>query len=1143
MEKSDDELQEDGIGVMKYNERHEEEGDEVEVMKDLLTGSLEGSGVNYYVCDNKNPNESVVLTLIVHVGSLMEEEDEQGLAHFIEHLGFKSTKSFEHYELVKFLESLGISYGPDLNASTHLLETVFRLNIKYDEECSQISMGINVLSEWAYHMNISEKDVVEERQVIFAEYTAKQGLRDRLLKKYWKAIFDNSTSENSQSEISSALSQRFPIGIPEIFMNCDNQRIRRFYEKWYRPENMSVLVCGSLHGKQNDIIEQLTKSFQSPAYAPVNPVISLQAQRYLKPRSQYLQESYLELPTHHVDKDVVVAMVDSDLNLTQVSFEFFSPINKSRTTDFIRKDIIRRLMSSILDKRFNELHKKRGTFPEDSVFVPAGEDGELTSPFLSVNISIREFVRGLLCIGVTATLKDDQGQSSPAETTPPSTSMLEAGVQSLLLEMKRLRLLGINQTELNSAKMKWKRFFSQQQSKIYIDNAYMNTELQEFVLNGQNIPFAGPISEAGICLEAIDSITLEEMNAYISSTFDIDLFEENSLYYRGEECGQCFRAVSGQFPKIIDGSDDMGLRHVLQKARTLIDERNNLQYWPCRVNIEEHRVIEVAQKALNVCNSSSMEEHSKIIKETDIDCLICSEFILSNGITVCCKWMPENSQNKVSMQGFALGGSSELNAIEDLLMSGLEEIVGNSTVNISCEKVGQDTDNLDGKDILELQSAAHTRVNTQRHHHHRGIGGSTSSDKIELLLALLVIKLTAQGVDKIYFDDWIKKKIAQWKDTSNIPEYSFVNRSRVLACGDEPNFKPITLEQLQEASEKYECACELYDRAFRANPTEFCFVFTGDIGDRNAFKFLLEKYLGKLRPSEDIISRAGTWLPTPVSPPASMYPFTLYNSSSVEINGPICESLHLLKKDDVKSSMMLIFRADMRRFVFDDEDIIFSTALDATCRVLQVCLLDELRIKMGKVYNVHVEKTRNSLCSFFLISVGLYCQPSDTEIIKESVTKVLLNLQTRGPDSATVKNICEAMSKAHCDATSNSSYWLFWILDSYKAYKLHQWRCDMYPDIDKLKKEESCDWLARNGLLRATGKLKSITNDINCNVIQEIYETIFDINKSILMSLLPEVDNEDDACSDGKDDVSAQTQEGKFKERADTDNLVQEVVL
>jgi hypothetical protein len=482
--------------------------------------------------------------------------------------------------------------------------------------------------------------------------------------------------------------------------------------------------------------------------------------------------------------------------------------------------------------------------------------------------------------------------------------------------------------------------------------------------------------------------------------------------------------------------------------------------------------------------------------------------------------MSEDCQNKVSMQGFALGGSSELNPVEDFLMSGLEEMVANSNTLVS--KEGEEF-MLQGKDMFELQSAVHARVNTQRHHHHRGIGGSASSDKIELLLALLVLKMTAQGIDRMHFDDWIKKKRCQWKDYSDEPEYSFMNRCRVLACGDEPNFKSVTLLQIQEAADMYQCACDLYDRAFKADPTEFTFVFTGDIGDKDTFKKLLLKYVGKLWPKDDLIGRIGCWLPEN-SPPSDgeanvvcrsqLYPFTLYDSSNVEIDGPIEESLDLLKKDDIKSSMMIIFRADMNAFVYDDDDVAHSTALDAACRVLQICLLDELRIKMGKVYNVHVEKTRNSLCSFFLISIGLYCHASDMGVIKESIKSVLCQLQSAGPQSDTIKSVCEAMHKTHSDATSNPSYWLFWILDSYKAFKLHKWRCTTYPEDVRFKDEESCAWLERNGVLRATGKMKSIREDINCDVVHDIYKTTFDMNKSIVISLIPKLLDEDEETRD-----------------------------
>mmetsp|Transcript_6231 Transcript_6231/g.10180 ORF Transcript_6231/g.10180 Transcript_6231/m.10180 type:complete len:1168 (+) Transcript_6231:46-3549(+) len=1125
--------------------------DQIPTTSQLTSGTLEKSGVRYYLCENENPSDSIVLTLIVHVGSLMEDDSEQGLAHFIEHLGFKSTKSFEHYELVKFLESLGLSYGPDLNASTHLLETVFRLNIKFDEVLSQISMGINVLSEWAYHMTISEKDVVEERQVISAEYTAKQGLSNRLLKKYWAAIFGPSAS--SEDKNVNLLSKRFPIGIPEVFMNCNSEKIRQFYQKWYRPENMSVLVCGALHSRQQEIVDLLDHSFS--LVNSTNPVGEMQLLPSLSSstpvtRCQQLQDEYLTLPRFDQSDDIVVAMVDADLSCSQICFEFFSPVQKSKTHDFIRQDVIRRLMSSILDKRFNELHKSSGRVPRDAINamrgdadISAGNCVESISPFLSVQISIREFVRGLVCIGVSATLKDISSNDRDAsidevdeKTTDNANNEnsaaeeekggLDIAVQSLLLEMKRLRYLGANQIELDNAKGKWLKFFTQQKNRNLVDNSYMMSELQNYVLNGESVPFASPPSEAQLCIDIIQSISLEEMNDFLRLTFDMDVGPRDSAhYYNQSTIDQSFRALSGQFQKPFPESmtEDQHLSSVLEKARTAVATMNTLETWPSHVHIDESVVLDFAQRALDQRGAT---DNPFIKEENYIESLDCSEIILSNGITVCCKWMPHESQDKVSMQAFSLGGSSELCPVADLLMSGLDEVAGHSTSTIhEVDVLNTDTasptdSSLNGKDILELQSIAHSRVNTQRHQHHRGIGGSTTSDKLELLLAFLVIKMTSQRIDRVHFDDWIAKKKAQLKNPSNSPEFKFMNRSRVLACGDEPNFRPISLPLVEEASGCYDMMCDLYSKAFQADPTEFSFVFTGDIGNREHFLDLLVKYLGRLTPNNGVIQKHGRWLKGTVpatlhtnsddgsnissvvnNSPQSSHPFQLFNSSNMDINQPIEESMHLLNREDNKSSMMLVFRVDMRRFLDDDADLGYSMALDAACRVLQTYLLDELRINLGKVYNVNVEKSRSSLCTFYLISIGLHCQPSDVDEVKLAIRSIVLKLQSHGPEEANLTSVAESMCKTHKDASSNSSYWLFWILDSYKAFELHRWR--QHQQLSNC--EPSCRWLERNGWLRALGKVTHIKENLNCHILQRIYQDVFDLEKSILMTLMPEL--------------------------------------
>lgn len=202
--------------------------------------------------------------------------------------------------------------------------------------------------------------------------------------------------------------------------------------------------------------------------------------------------------------------------------------------------------------------------------------------------------------------------------------------------------------------------------------------------------------------------------------------------------------------------------------------------------------------------------------------------------------------------------------------------------------------------------------------------------------------------------------------------------------------------------------------------------------------------------------------------------------------------------------------------VDDDEDLKYSMCLDAACRLLQIYLLDELRIRLGKVYNVGVENSRNSLCTFFLISIGLSCHPSDVDAVKTSIREVLASLQAVGPDVAKLGNVLERMFKTHKDAATNSSYWLFWILDSYKAFKLHQWRCVAH--ADHFFAIPSSQWLGRNGHLRASGKLSFIKEGVCVTALKNIYQSVFNLNKSVLMTLRPDESvvrqvNSDDGAS------------------------------
>ena len=145
-------------------------------------GKLE-NGLTYYIQYNPKPENKVELRLAVNAGSILEEDDQQGLAHFTEHMAFNGTKNFEKNELISYLQSIGVSFGRDLNAYTGFDETVYILPIPSDDE-EKLRSGFLVMSDWAGGILMKEKDIDEERGIIVEEWRTGQGYSQRMQDQY-----------------------------------------------------------------------------------------------------------------------------------------------------------------------------------------------------------------------------------------------------------------------------------------------------------------------------------------------------------------------------------------------------------------------------------------------------------------------------------------------------------------------------------------------------------------------------------------------------------------------------------------------------------------------------------------------------------------------------------------------------------------------------------------------------------------------------------------------------------------------------------------------------------------------------------------------------------------------------------------------
>lgn len=201
----------------------------------LRMGTLP-NGMHYYVKQNAFPANRAFLWLAVDAGAIQEDDDQQGFAHFVEHMAFNGTKNFPANQLIDVVEKAGMSFGADLNAYTSFDETVYQLTIPTDDEKS-LSDGLQIIQDWASgDITMEPQEVSAERGVILGE---------------WRFRLQDSASQRVQKEMlarqlgdSSLYLSRFPIGKPELLRNAERDPLMRYYKDWYRPDLMAVIAVG-----------------------------------------------------------------------------------------------------------------------------------------------------------------------------------------------------------------------------------------------------------------------------------------------------------------------------------------------------------------------------------------------------------------------------------------------------------------------------------------------------------------------------------------------------------------------------------------------------------------------------------------------------------------------------------------------------------------------------------------------------------------------------------------------------------------------------------------------------------------------------------------------------------------------------------
>ena len=290
----------------------------------VITGKL-ANGLTYYIRPNHKPSNKVELRLVVKAGAILENEDQRGLAHFMEHMNFNGSKNFPKNELVNYLQSIGVQFGADLNAYTAFDQTVYILPIPTDKK-DNLEKGFQIIEDWAHNALLTDKDIDEERGVVLEESRLGKGANDRMLKQYFPKLAEGSL-----------YAERLPIGKDDILKNFKYETIRNFYHDWYRPDLQAVVVVG-------DIDEATAKAMITKHFGSIkNPT----GER---------ERKYVEVTPRKAPEAMVVTDKEATNTVLLMLFPYAKKHAETTVADY-RADLVQNLALAALNQRFNDLTK------------------------------------------------------------------------------------------------------------------------------------------------------------------------------------------------------------------------------------------------------------------------------------------------------------------------------------------------------------------------------------------------------------------------------------------------------------------------------------------------------------------------------------------------------------------------------------------------------------------------------------------------------------------------------------------------------------------------------------------------------------------------------------------------------------------
>lgn len=333
----------------------------------VISGQF-ANGLRYFVRPNHEPHARAELRLVVDAGSVLEDERQRGLAHVVEHMMFRGTQHFERQQLVDYLESVGLRFGPDLNAYTSFDRTVYMLTVPTDS-AKVFGSAFQILEDWAHLATLDSAAMEKERPVVIEEWRLGRGAGARVSDKEFPVLFAGSR-----------YAERLPIGKKEVLDTFRPEDVRRFYRTWYRPDLMTVVAVGDFDPAQ--VVEMIRGHFAG-LKNPVNEV----------PRPSF------SVPVNDTALGIVVT--DKELTNSSGGVYFKHPAQRTRTVADLRTVLVHDLADAMLDERLGEIARR-----PNAPYIGAGVGSSETIGALDLYTATAVVPEGGIARGLSAIMTE-----------------------------------------------------------------------------------------------------------------------------------------------------------------------------------------------------------------------------------------------------------------------------------------------------------------------------------------------------------------------------------------------------------------------------------------------------------------------------------------------------------------------------------------------------------------------------------------------------------------------------------------------------------------------------------------------------------------------------------------------------------------